>query len=249
MQKTILIDGDKAPRHVAIIMDGNGRWAKLRGKPRVFGHSQGAKSLTTMVKCAVKYHIKHLTVFAFSSENWKRPQEEVSALMQLFALSLKKELKILIENNIKLVFIGDLTAFSSILQTQMQKAMQASKDNTGLVLTIAVNYGGRWDVINACKKIAMLAVEEKLDIDALDQVNFKNYLSKFEDVDLLIRTGGECRISNFLLYQAAYAELYFTNTLWPDFGEDELVKALNYYASRERRFGMISEQVRSHDGN
>lgn len=250
MQTTVKYDdGGHIPHHVAIIMDGNGRWAKSKGKPRVFGHSQGANTLTIIVKHAVLLHINTLSVFAFSSENWKRPKAEVNSLLHLFSLSIKRELKELIENDIRIKFIGDLSKFPSSLQKQMLDAMEKSKNNQGLHLNVAVNYGGRWDIFNACKLYMQDVLQQNKNIDNLDETTFKEYLSEACDVDLLIRTGGEYRVSNFLLYQAAYAECYFTDVLWPDFKEADLDQAIAFYQRRERRFGMISEQIRGQDGN
>ena len=250
MQTTVKYnDGGQIPHHVAIIMDGNGRWAKSKGKHRVFGHSQGANSLTIIVKHAILRRINTLSVFAFSSENWKRPASEVGSLLKLFSLSIKRELKELIENDIKIQFICDLTKFPASLQKQMSQAMEKSKNNQGLNLNVAVNYGGRWDIVNACKLYMQDVLLHNKDINALDEAVFKDYLSLPCDVDLLIRTGGEYRVSNFLLYQSAYAEYYFTDVLWPDFNEADLDKAIAFYQKRERRFGMISEQIRGQDAN
>lgn len=237
--------GEKIPRHLAIIMDGNGRWAKKRGMPRLMGHRQGAKAVTRTVEAAAQKGISILTLFAFSSENWKRPAEEVSGLMDLFAKVLVSERDNLHKNGIKVLFIGDLSRLSPKLQSAIASIEQLTEHNERMLLQIAVNYGGRWDIVQAAKQIAQKVQEGSLDIGSLDDASFKQYLSVGDDVDLLIRTGGEYRISNFLLYQCAYSELYVTDTLWPDFDSEQMQKAIDYFSSRERRFGMISEQLKS----
>lgn len=237
--------GEKIPRHLAIIMDGNGRWAKKRGMPRLMGHRQGAKAVTRTVEAAAQKGISILTLFAFSSENWKRPAEEVSGLMDLFAKVLVSERDNLHKNGIKVLFVGDLSRLSLKLQSAIASIEQLTEHNERMLLQIAVNYGGRWDIVQAAKQIAQKVQEGSLDIGSLDDASFKQYLSVGDDVDLLIRTGGEYRISNFLLYQCAYSELYVTDTLWPDFDSEQMQKAIDYFSSRERRFGMISEQLKS----
>lgn len=237
--------GEKIPRHLAIIMDGNGRWAKKRGMPRLMGHRQGAKAVTRTVEAAAQKGISILTLFAFSSENWKRPAEEVSGLMDLFAKVLVSERDNLHKNGIKVLFIGDLSRLSPKLQSAIASIEQLTEHNERMLLQIAVNYGGRWDIVQAAKQIAQKVQDGSLDISSLDDASFKQYLSVGDDVDLLIRTGGEYRISNFLLYQCAYSELYVTDTLWPDFDSEQMQKAIDYFSSRERRFGMISEQLKS----
>lgn len=237
--------GEKIPRHLAIIMDGNGRWAKKRGMPRLMGHRQGAKAVTRTVEAAAQKGISILTLFAFSSENWKRPAEEVSGLMDLFAKVLVSERDNLHKNGIKVLFIGDLSRLSLKLQSAITSIEQLTEHNERMLLQIAVNYGGRWDIVQAAKQIVQKVQEGSLDIGSLDEASFKQYLSVEDDVDLLIRTGGEYRISNFLLYQCAYSELYVTDTLWPDFDGEQMQKAIDYFSSRERRFGMISEQLKS----
>ena len=219
--KQLLTTEVKIPQHVAIIMDGNGRWAQLRGKKRVVGHKSGVESVRSTVATAAKHGVKALTLFAFSSENWQRPESEVSVLMDLFMFVLTREVKRLHKNSIKFQVIGDLTKFSSKLQKMIKESEALTTENTGMVLSIAANYGGRWDIAQAAKVLAR----------------------KVERLDLLIRTGGDYRISNFLLWQAAYAELYFTEVLWPDFNEAEFTKAITLFDQRERRFGQTSEQV------
>lgn len=231
------------PKHVAIIMDGNGRWGQKRGKIRLFGHRQGAKAVSRTVEAAARLSIKTLTLFAFSSENWKRPQDEVSGLMELFAQVLQSERETLHKNGIKVRFVGDLARFSPKLNRAILECEELTYNNTNLTLNIALNYGGRWDVVQAAKALASQVAQGELKAEQIDEALFKQHLAVTEDVDLLIRTGGENRISNFLLYQCAYSEFYVTSTLWPDFDRSDLEEALAYFASRERRFGMTSAQV------
>lgn len=234
------------PQHVAIIMDGNGRWAQLQGKGRVAGHREGVKSVRACVTRARETGVKALTLFAFSSENWLRPEEEVSVLMELFMFVLSREVKRLHKNNIKFEVIGDKSRFSKKLQSMIDDAEQLTKNNDAMVLSIAANYGGRWDIAQATKKIAQLAVEGKINVDDIDEQMLNNYinLSHLPELDLLIRTGGDYRISNFLLWQSAYTEFYFTNQLWPDFQTDAFDKAVSSFTYRERRFGKTGEQVK-----
>jgi undecaprenyl diphosphate synthase len=235
----------KIPKHVAIIMDGNGRWAEHNGKHRVFGHKHGVKSLRKSIAFARKKNIQALTVFAFSSENWKRPAQEVNMLMELFFAVLGSEVKKLHKHDIKLKIIGDLTGFSKRLQTKVLEAEKLTENNTGMVLNVAANYGGRWDITQATKKIAKLVAAGELDIDDIDEnrVSQAITMGNLPAVDLMIRTGGEQRISNFLLWQVAYAELYFTDVLWPDFDALAFQDALDVFAHKERRFGQTSAQV------
>lgn len=235
---------ERMPRHVAIVMDGNGRWAKDRKLPRLLGHQKGVESVRKAIQAAVKAGLQHLTLFAFSSENWKRPEEEVKGLMKLFLISLRKEISALNKANVRVRLVGDLTAFSEELQKQIADSMKVTEKNTGLTLNVCVNYGGRWEILEAAKKARELPIEE------VTEQKFSSLLPLAEsgDVDLFIRTSGEERISNFLLWQLAYAELYFTNVLWPDFTEKEFLKALSWYASRERRFGKTSEQIQKEAG-
>jgi undecaprenyl diphosphate synthase len=231
----------KLPRHVAIIMDGNGRWAKQRKRPRLFGHRAGAEALKIIINEAIKHNIEVLTVFAFSSENWSRPESEVNGLMGLFSKAFKTYTKDFKKRNIQLRLIGDITQFPESLQKQMKNAVEASKDSTGLTFVIAANYGGQWDILQAIKK----TIESKIKPENITEEIFRKKLtlSDLPDPDLMIRTSGESRISNFFLWQLAYTELYFTEVLWPDFNEHEFQKALDFYVKRERRFGQTSEQL------
>jgi undecaprenyl diphosphate synthase len=245
-QTSVLIDGTEnpvVPRHVAIIMDGNGRWAEKRGKMRVFGHSNASSAVRSAVRVSLQYGIKILTLFAFSSENWRRPKEEIDYLMSLFAKFLDSEIPELNSKGVKVRFIGDLTKFSSDLQDKIKTAESDTSSNESLLLNIAANYGGRWDIVNAFRKIA---ADPSVEPDNVTEEIFSSYLStEGEDVDLMIRTGGEMRISNFLIWQLAYAELYVTDLLWPDFSDDEYLKALKWFSTRERRFGCTGNQIRS----
>lgn len=235
------------PRHVAIIMDGNGRWAKNRGKARHSGHRAGVKSVRMSVETAAQRGIECLTLFAFSSENWSRPEEEVSALMNLFVEALRREVAELHRNNVRLKFVGALGQLSARLQEKISKAEQKTANNTGLRLTIAIAYGGRWDIIEASKSIARQVVEGSLQIDDIDNAAFAAHLqlADLPDPDLLIRTGGEQRVSNFLLWNIAYAELWFTDVLWPEFSQSTFDEALSFYASKQRRFGHTGDQVKA----
>nr|WP_319925523.1 (2E,6E)-farnesyl-diphosphate-specific ditrans,polycis-undecaprenyl-diphosphate synthase [Xenorhabdus sp. Reich] len=227
------------PRHVAIIMDGNGRWAKKRGKLRISGHRAGIKAVRSAVSFSVKHEIESLTLYAFSSENWNRPQQEVSSLMELFVFALDNEVKSLHKHNVKLSVIGDISRFSSRLQERIRRSVELTAGNTGLQLNIAANYGGRWDLLQSVKQIAEKIRENELAPEDITEDTVGNFinLSNQSEVDLVIRTGGEHRISNFLLWQIAYAELYFTDILWPDFDETAFEGAINAFAKRERRFG------------
>ena len=239
--KTIPVVAE-TPKHIAVIMDGNGRWARKRFLPRVAGHARGAEIVRDLVKLCLDIKVEYLTLFAFSSENWRRPEEEVSFLMGLFMRALKREVAIMNENNVKLMVIGDRSRFDTNLIAQIEASEQLTANNSGLVLTIAANYGGRWDVLQAVNKM-QLAVPEH--IGAYQEEHLLPYLSMnyAPEPDLFIRTGGESRISNFLLWQLAYTELYFTDTLWPDFNEVALNLAIQSYQKRERRFGRTSEQL------
>src|SRR5476649_861155 len=227
------------PRHVAIIMDGNGRWAKLQGKMRVFGHKAGVKSVRKAVSFAANHHLDALTLYAFSSENWNRPAQEVSALMELFVRALDSEVKNLHKHNVRLRIIGDVSRFSARLQERIRRSETLTQNNDGLTLNIAANYGGRWDIIQGVRQLAEKVREGTLLPDQIDEDALCQHvcLHELAPVDLVIRTGGEHRISNFLLWQIAYAELYFTDVLWPDFDEHVFEGALNAFAQRERRFG------------
>ena len=235
------------PGHIAIVMDGNGRWAKKRNRPRSMGHQAGQKALRSTIENCVRLGVGTLTVFAFSSENWNRPASEISRLMDIFLRALDKEVGELNENNICLRFIGDKTAFKPTLQAKMLKAEALTKNNTGLVANIAVNYGGRWDITQAATKMARAVADGSLPADKIDETQFAQFLALVEspDPDLFIRTGGEMRISNFLLWQSAYTEFYFTDVLWPDFDSQVLDRAIEAFQSRERRYGRTGDQVRS----
>jgi len=237
----------KIPRHVAIIMDGNGRWAQRHNQQRHAGHREGLKSVRTVVELAAKCGVEALTLFAFSSENWRRPQEEVGLLMELFMVALKQEVKRLHKNNVRLRVIGDKTGFAEKLQNRIREAEQYTAGNTGLILQIAANYGGRWDITEAVRKIAVDVKSGRLQPAEITEaiVSAELSYSDLPDPDLFIRTGGEQRLSNFLLWQSAYAELYFTDTLWPDFGAEAFSAALDSFGKRQRRFGLTGEQVKA----
>ena len=245
------IESKNIPQHVAIIMDGNGRWAQLQGKGRVAGHKAGVESVRAVVTSARKANVKALTLFAFSSENWQRPASEVSVLMDLFMYVLTKEVKRLHKHNIRFKVIGDLSRFSAKLQKNIAHSEKLTVNNSGLVLSIAANYGGRWDITQATKKIAEEVKSGLLTVDQINEktVDQRTCLAELPTLDLLIRTGGDYRISNFLLWQAAYAELFFTEVLWPDFNESEFEKAINCFDLRERRFGKTGEQAKSEKFN
>ena len=232
----------KIPRHIAVIMDGNGRWAKKRFLPRIAGHKVGVETVRSMVKDCVNFGVDYLTLFAFSSENWRRPPEEVSFLMSLFMEALKKEVAKLHKSNVRFVMIGDRSAFNEALCAEIKAAETLTQNNTGLTLTVAANYGGRWDIMQATN--AMQKANPAL-IGSFSEEHLTPYLSMHyaPEPDLFIRTGGEKRISNFLLWQLAYAELYFTDTLWPDFDAQAFKLAIESYQQRERRFGRTSEQL------
>ena len=243
-------DAAYLPRHIAIIMDGNGRWAQKRGMLRVKGHQEGANAVITTIETCARLGIKTLSLFAFSSENWKRPPSEVNALMQLLAKALKKQTPILHQNGIKVRVLGDLKALKPSLQESISYTQNLTENNLGLKLNIAINYGGKWDIVQACKKLALKVRDGDLDLERIDEELFNHALVLDEGVDLLIRTGGERRISNFLLWQCAYSEFYVTDLLWPDFNEQALFDAIDYYLGRERRFGMTSEQIKEiNNGN
>lgn len=236
---------DKLPKHVAIIMDGNGRWAKQKGLIRVIGHENGTKSVRDVVEASAEIGIEHLTLYAFSTENWKRPKLEVQTLMKLLVKSLKKEIKTLQDNNIKLSAIGNLNDLPKKAHTELLEVIDKTKSNTRMTLTLALSYGSREEIINAFKEIATNVKNNIISVESIDEsiINKHLYTQNLPDVDLLIRTSGELRISNFLLWQIAYAELYFTDILWPDFTKQNLYEALINYQNRERRFGKTSEQL------
>lgn len=233
---------NKIPKHVAIIMDGNGRWAKKQGKMRLFGHRAGVKAVREAVSFAAEKGIKCLTLFAFSSENWRRPEQEVKGLMELFTWALSNEVRSLHKNNIKLRVIGDISRFSDVLRAGINSAENLTANNDGLVLNIAVNYGGRWDIVQAVKKIIELN-NGSITAEMISEDLIESQLSESLDVDLLIRTGGEKRVSNFLLWQLAYSEIYISDVLWPDFSKNIFAQALDYFYKRERRFGCTGEQI------
>nr|WP_025532877.1 isoprenyl transferase [Vibrio parahaemolyticus] len=238
---------DSLPKHIAIIMDGNGRWAKSKGKPRVFGHKKGVNAVRKTVAAASKLGIKTMTLFAFSSENWRRPEEEVGLLMELFITVLSSEVKKLHKNNLQLRVIGDTSRFSERLQKKIVEAENLTASNTGMVINIAANYGGKWDITEAAKALALKARNGEIRVEDINEQLITEHLTMADlpEVDLLIRTSGECRISNFMLWQMAYAEMYFTPEFWPEFDEDSLVEAVTWFINRERRFGCTGEQVKA----
>jgi len=239
--QTIPLAGE-IPKHIAVIMDGNGRWARKRFLPRIAGHKRGVETVRDLVKSCINLKVEYLTLFAFSSENWRRPMEEVSFLMGLFMQALKREVAKLHQNNIKLVMIGDRSRFDAELIAQIEASELLTAKNTGLVLSIAANYGGRWDVLQAVNKM-QLAAPQLVGFYSEDHLTPYLSMSYAPEPDLFIRTGGEKRISNFLLWQLAYTELYFTDTLWPDFNQEAFNSAISSYQKRERRFGRTSEQL------
>lgn len=238
---------EKLPKHIAVIMDGNGRWAKRQGKPRVFGHRNGVKSVREVTEAAAEIGIEYLTLYAFSTENWNRPKFEVDALMSLLVQTIKKEVKTLNENNIRLHSIGDLSKLPSKSQKALLEAIEDTKGNTRMTLVLALNYSARWEITKAVKDLSSLVQKGDLNLDEIDNDKVADALSTkgIPDPELLIRTSGETRISNFLLWQIAYSELYFTTTLWPDFRKENLYKAIIDFQNRERRFGKTSEQIAS----
>ncbi|MCH2082242.1 MAG: isoprenyl transferase [Saprospiraceae bacterium] len=239
------INLDKLPRHIAIIMDGNGRWAKQHGKPRVFGHQNGVKSVRETTEAAAELGVDYLTLYAFSTENWNRPKLEVNALMSLLVETLNKEIKTLNKNNIRLQAIGDISKLPKKTYKALLEGIENTKNNTRMTLILALNYSARWEILQAAKGIAEKAKTENLKIEDVNEEVFANFLSTkgVPDPELLIRTSGETRISNFLLWQIAYTELLFVPTFWPDFRKPDLYKAIIDYQNRERRFGKISEQL------
>lgn len=245
--QNLTLSSEALPKHIAVIMDGNGRWAKEKGKPRVFGHKNGVKSVRRTISTAAQLGIQAITLFAFSSENWRRPQDEVGVLMELFFSVLTTEVKKLHRNNLRLRVIGDLSRFSKRLQDKISAAESLTENNTGMVVNIAANYGGKWDITNAVRRLAEDVSNGDIAAADITEQSIGQYLtmSDLPDVDLLIRTSGECRISNFMLWQLAYAELYFTPIYWPDFNEDSLVEAITWFVNRERRFGCTGEQIKA----
>lgn len=237
------------PRHIAIIMDGNGRWAKQRHQPRFMGHRAGVNAVRESVQACAEKGIEVLSLFAFSSENWRRPSKEVSLLMEMFKLALKNQVPKLQKHNIRLRVIGDISRFSNGLQQQIHSAQSLTENNTGLTLIIAANYGGRWDITQSVQQLANQLVEGKITPDQISEEMIAESLccSDLPEPDLFIRTGGEQRVSNFMLWQLAYTEYYFTDTLWPDFNADTIELAIQSFASRERRFGKTSDQLKGKD--
>ena len=235
------IDKNKLPKHIAITMDGNGRWAKTKGKLRIFGHKNGVKAVRDTVEGAAEIGIEFLTLYAFSSENWNRPEKEVNALMTLLVSAINKETKTLMNNNIRLCTIGDINKLPSKAQKELQESITKTKDNTRMTLVLALSYSGRGEIINAVQNI----IKDGKKPEEINEDTFQQYLTtkSVPDPELLIRTSGEYRISNFLLWQIAYSELYFTETLWPDFRRADLYKAILNYQTRERRFGKTTEQL------
>ena len=233
------------PKHIAIIMDGNGRWANAKGLPRAAGHRRGVETVRTMVQSCINLGVKYLTLYTFSTENWNRPQQEVTMLMRLMVKSLKKETDELNANNVKITTIGDTESLPDIVRKELNTAMNKTKHNKKLILNLALSYGGRWEIVEAAKKIALDFAEGKISKNDINE----EYMSKnlttanMPDPDLMIRSGGEHRISNFLIWQIAYSELYVSKVLWPDFNCKNLVEAIQDYQNRERRFGLISEQI------
>jgi len=245
----IAIDTITVPQHVAIIMDGNGRWAEARGEARHMGHRAGVASVRSTIEECIRKGVKVLTLFAFSSENWRRPAAEVSMLMELFLAALQREVRRMQTNDIQLRVIGDISAFPDKLQRRIRSSEDATRDNRHLILQVAANYGGRWDIVQAARRLATAARSGDLDPADIDEKMFasETTLSDLPDPDLFIRTGGDLRISNFLLWHSAYTELYFTPVLWPDFSTEEFRRALAEYATRQRRFGQTGAQLAGSD--
>ncbi len=245
------IDKSRLPRHIAVIMDGNGRWAKNKGKARVFGHKNGVESVRAVTEGAAEIGIDYLTLYAFSTENWNRPKAEITALMTLLVLTISKETKTLNKNNVRLHAIGNLDNLPNNCTSELKNAIKSTEQNTGLNLILALSYSAKWELTNATKQIASKVQEGKLAVDSITEDTINDHLctAAFPDPELLIRTSGECRISNFLLWQIAYSELYFTPTLWPDFRKKDLEEAIISYQQRERRFGKISEQLETEDNS
>lgn len=235
------LERERLPRHVAVIMDGNGRWAKRQGLPRVMGHKQGVDALKDLLRCCNDWGIKALTAYAFSTENWGRPLEEVDFLMALFERVLRKELREMMQENVQIRFVGNLNALPRSLQAEIERSMADTQNNPGIRFTVATNYGGRQEILHACRAIAQQVQQGLIQPEQIDEALFESHLytAGICDPDLLIRTSGEMRISNFLLWQMAYAEMYITETLWPDFDRAEFHRALTAYQQRDRRFGKV----------
>jgi undecaprenyl diphosphate synthase len=239
------IDAHKLPKHIAIIMDGNGRWAKEKGEDRLFGHFHGVESVRDIVEGCAELGVEYLTLYAFSTENWDRPPQEVTGLMELLVDTIRKEVPTLNKNNIKLHVIGEMDMLPPFAQQELKEALDETSHNTGLNLIMALSYSSRWELVNAVKNIAKAVKEGTIDPESINQDTVQQFLhtSQFPDPELMIRTSGEYRISNFLLYQLAYAELYFTDTRWPDFRKENLYEAIHNFQNRERRFGKTSDQL------
>ncbi len=239
------IDKNRLPRHIAIIMDGNGRWAKEKGEDRLFGHFHGVESVRDIVEGCAELGVNYLTLYAFSTENWDRPEYEVSGLMELLVSTIRKEVESLNKNNIRLHVIGDMSMLPDYARAELNEALEITRPNTGLNLVMALSYSGRWELLNAVKNIAQEVKQGTLNVAEINQNTLQHFLctSEIPDPELMIRTSGEYRISNFLLYQLAYAELYFTNVRWPDFRKENLYEAILDYQNRERRFGKTSDQL------
>jgi undecaprenyl diphosphate synthase len=239
------VNTQKLPVHVAIIMDGNGRWARQRGHERNFGHEQGVKAVRDVIECAAELGLKYLTLYTFSTENWNRPDSEVSALMSIMVQSLNNETQTLLRNNVRLMAIGDLGRLAGDVRKKLNETIELTSKADGLTLVVALSYSSRWEILESSRRIAIAVTNGELDPSQIDEAVFEKYLttSGIPDPELMIRTSGELRISNFLLWQLAYTELYFTELLWPDFGKEDFYKAIIDYQKRERRFGKTSEQV------
>ncbi|PLX19804.1 MAG: isoprenyl transferase [Marinilabiliales bacterium] len=240
------IDKDILPKHIAVIMDGNGRWAKKKGNQRIFGHKNGVKAVRDTVEGAAEIGVKFLTLYAFSTENWSRPKQEVDALMSLLVSTINSETDTLIKNNVRLLTIGDINGLPKDVGKNLNELIKKTSNNTGLSLVLALNYSARWEIVNAVQQIVSEFEKTPFNIKEIDNEVFEKYLNtkNIPDPDLLIRTSGEFRISNFLIWQLAYTELYFTEVLWPDFRRDDLFNAIINYQKRERRFGKTSEQIK-----
>ena len=240
------IDMTRLPKHIAIIMDGNGRWAKERGKPRLFGHNSALKAIHEVTEACSDLKLKGLTLYAFSTENWKRPPAEVKGLMLLFGKGIKLEMDTMLKNNVRLNVVGDMAMIPADTQREIKASMARTSHCTGLVMTLAISYSGRWDILNATRHLAQAVKEGKLEPADINEQMFSKelILPNIPDPELLIRTGGEQHISNYMLWQLAYSELYFTDKYWPDFGKDDLYQAIIDYQHRERRFGKTSEQIK-----
>ena len=239
------LDMQHLPQHIAIIMDGNGRWARQHGRERVYGHQKGVEAVRAVIEASAELGIKYLTLYAFSTENWNRPDDEISALMSLMVESLNNETETLVKNDISLRIIGDVDRLEADVRERLYETIRLTTSSSGMVLVVALSYSARWEIVKAAREICNDVICRRLDPDTIDETLFGSYLctQKIPDPELMIRTSGELRISNFLLWQLAYTELYFTERLWPDFGKEDLYKAIEDYQKRERRFGKTSEQL------